>query len=151
MEGIIKFLTAIGKLKRTRRTGWVQRKVSDPEAVSGHMYRMAIIAMVTADKDLDKEKCIKLCLVSTLSKFLCTFLLLKWMQLQIEITSSFLQVHDMAECIVGDTAPSDNIPKKQKQGRFQHVMWHCFDKYVSIFSIFSICLNMAQYVSSSWV
>ena len=28
-------------------------------------------------------------------------------------------VHDMAECIVGDIAPADNIPKAEKQRREQ--------------------------------
>jgi len=94
MEGLIKFLTEIGKLKRVRRTGWVMRGVHDPEAVSGHMYRMSIIAMVTnLPGDMDRNKCMKMCLV-----------------------------HDMAECVVGDIAPCDNVPKEEKKRMEEEAM-----------------------------
>ena len=87
MEGLLKFLTEVGKLKRVRRTGWVVREVPDPEAVSGHMYRMSVIAMVTKlPQNVDRNKCVKMCLV-----------------------------HDMAECVVGDIAPCDNVPKEVKK------------------------------------
>ncbi|KAM7172223.1 5'-deoxynucleotidase HDDC2 isoform 3-T3 [Macrochelys suwanniensis] len=52
------------------------------------MYRMAIMALVTEDKQLNKDRCIRLALV-----------------------------HDMAECIVGDIAPADNISKEEKHQR----------------------------------
>nr|XP_040139192.1 5'-deoxynucleotidase HDDC2 isoform X2 [Ictidomys tridecemlineatus] len=52
------------------------------------MYRMAVMAMVTKDDHLNKDRCIRLALV-----------------------------HDMAECIVGDIAPADNIPKEEKHRR----------------------------------
>uniref|UniRef100_A0ABI7XGV5 HD domain containing 2 n=1 Tax=Felis catus TaxID=9685 RepID=A0ABI7XGV5_FELCA len=73
---------------RVPRTGWVYRNVQSPESVSDHMYRMAIMALVTKDEHLNKDRCIRLALV-----------------------------HDMAECIVGDIAPADNIPKEEKHRR----------------------------------
>nr|XP_056712484.1 5'-deoxynucleotidase HDDC2 [Euleptes europaea] len=59
------------------------------------MYRMAVMALVTEDKTLNKDRCIRLALV-----------------------------HDMAECIVGDIAPADNITKEEKHRREEDAMKH---------------------------
>ncbi|XP_075410715.1 5'-deoxynucleotidase HDDC2 [Tenrec ecaudatus] len=85
---LLRFLRLVGQLKRTPRTGWVYRNVEKPESVSDHMYRMAIMALVTKDDQLNKDRCVRLALV-----------------------------HDMAECIVGDIAPADNVPKEEKHRR----------------------------------
>ncbi|NXU40762.1 HDDC2 protein, partial [Drymodes brunneopygia] len=90
---LLPFLRLLGQLKRVPRTGWVYRKVANPESVSDHMYRMAMMALVTEDKSLNKDRCIRLALV-----------------------------HDMAECIVGDIAPADNIPKEEKHRREEAAM-----------------------------
>ncbi|XP_021571761.1 HD domain-containing protein 2 [Carlito syrichta] len=79
--------------RRVPRTGWVYRNVKGPESVSDHMYRMAVMAMVTKDDHLNKDRCVRLALV-----------------------------HDMAECIVGDIAPADNIPKEEKHRREEEAM-----------------------------
>ncbi|ELW69827.1 HD domain-containing protein 2, partial [Tupaia chinensis] len=89
----LQFLRLVGQLKRVPRTGWVYRNVKRPESVSDHMYRMAVMAMVTRDEHLNKDRCIRLALV-----------------------------HDMAECIVGDIAPADNIPKEEKHRREEEAM-----------------------------
>ncbi|KAK7835336.1 hypothetical protein U0070_017872, partial [Myodes glareolus] len=91
--GLLRFLRLVGQLKRVPRTGWVYRNVEKPESVSDHMYRMAVMAMVTRDDHLNKDRCIRLALV-----------------------------HDMAECIVGDIAPADNIPKEEKHRREEEAM-----------------------------
>nr|XP_019585048.1 PREDICTED: HD domain-containing protein 2 isoform X3 [Rhinolophus sinicus] len=57
------------------------------------MYRMAVMALVTKDDHLNKDRCVRLALV-----------------------------HDMAECIVGDIAPADNIPKEEKHRREEEAM-----------------------------
>uniref|UniRef100_A0A5F9DV57 5'-deoxynucleotidase HDDC2 n=1 Tax=Oryctolagus cuniculus TaxID=9986 RepID=A0A5F9DV57_RABIT len=90
---LLQFLRLVGRLKRVPRTGWVYRNVEKPESVSDHMYRMAVMAMVTQDDHLNKDRCIRLALV-----------------------------HDMAECIVGDIAPADNIPKEEKHRREEEAM-----------------------------
>ncbi|XP_048209983.1 5'-deoxynucleotidase HDDC2 isoform X2 [Perognathus longimembris pacificus] len=90
---LLQFLRLVGQLKRVPRTGWVYRNVKNPESVSDHMYRMAIMAMVTKDNHLNKDRCMRLALV-----------------------------HDMAECIVGDIAPADNIPKEEKHRREEEAM-----------------------------
>lgn len=92
-RSLLQFLRLVGQLKRVPRTGWVYRNVEKPESVSDHMYRMAIMALVTRDDHLNKDRCVRLALV-----------------------------HDMAECIVGDIAPADNIPKEEKHRREEEAM-----------------------------
>nr|XP_032649281.1 HD domain-containing protein 2 isoform X5 [Chelonoidis abingdonii] len=92
---LLQFLRLVGQLKRVPRTGWVYRNVEKPESVSDHMYRMAVMALVTEDKQLNKDRCVRLALV-----------------------------HDMAECIVGDIAPADNISKEEKHQREEAAMKH---------------------------
>ncbi|KAF3702737.1 HD domain-containing protein 2 [Channa argus] len=88
MSNMLKFMKLVGQLKRVPRTGWVYRNVKQPESVSDHMYRMAMMSLTITDPTVNKDRCIKLALV-----------------------------HDMAECIVGDIAPSDNITKAEKHRR----------------------------------
>ncbi|KNZ72429.1 HD domain-containing protein C4G3.17 [Termitomyces sp. J132] len=49
------------------------------------MYRMAVLAMLSSDTNLDISKCVMMCLA-----------------------------HDLAEAHVGDIAPSENVPKEEK-------------------------------------
>uniref|UniRef100_A0A4X2KCM3 HD domain-containing protein n=1 Tax=Vombatus ursinus TaxID=29139 RepID=A0A4X2KCM3_VOMUR len=84
-QSLLQFLWLVSQLKRVPRAGWVYRNVGKPKSISNHMYRMAIIAFVTEDKHLKKDRCV-------------------WLTL----------VLDMAECIIGDIATSDNIPKEEK-------------------------------------
>ncbi|XP_030345815.1 HD domain-containing protein 2 isoform X2 [Strigops habroptila] len=91
-SGLLPFLRLLGQLKRVPRTGWVYRNVAKPESVADHMYRMAVMALVAEDKSLNKDS-IRLALV-----------------------------HDMAECIVGDIAPADNISKEEKHRREEAAM-----------------------------
>uniref|UniRef100_A0A3Q2T400 5'-deoxynucleotidase HDDC2 n=1 Tax=Fundulus heteroclitus TaxID=8078 RepID=A0A3Q2T400_FUNHE len=95
MSDMLQFMKLIGQLKRVPRTGWVYRKVKNPESVSDHMYRMAMMSLTITDPTVDRDRCIKLALV-----------------------------HDMAECIVGDIAPSDNISKAEKHRREEEAMRH---------------------------
>lgn len=90
MENILELLTLVGKLKSTKRTGWVYRGVPSPESVSDHMYRMAMMCLLLPVQQdcgtpVNREHCMKLALV-----------------------------HDMAECIVGDITPQDNVSKEDK-------------------------------------
>ncbi|EDO47192.1 predicted protein [Nematostella vectensis] len=97
---MLKFLSLVGQLKRTKRTGWVDHGVKAPESVSDHMYRMAVICFLLPSKStaatgdtLNKDHCIKIALV-----------------------------HDIAECIVGDLAPSDGVSKEEKHKREKAAM-----------------------------
>jgi len=86
MEEIIKFFETTGKLKTTKRTGWVKRGVPNSESVADHSFRTTLMSFILAEKQgLDVNKCIKLALV-----------------------------HDLAESIVGDITPHEKELKEQK-------------------------------------
>lgn len=97
MSDLLKFMSLVGKLKSTKRTGWVYRGVQSPESVSDHMYRMAIMSFLLSgrknDANINRDRCIKLALV-----------------------------HDMAECIVGDITPFDGVSKEEKHKREKQAM-----------------------------
>ncbi|XP_065220269.1 5'-deoxynucleotidase HDDC2 isoform X2 [Planococcus citri] len=90
----LEFLELIGRLKHLKRTGWVLRKVQDPEAVAGHMYRMAVMSfLIESDSNIDRKKCMELAIV-----------------------------HDMAECIVGDITPICGISPAEKRRQEEAAM-----------------------------
>lgn len=95
MENMLQFMKLVGQLKRVPRTGWVYRNIKQPESVSDHMYRMSMMALTIQDVSVNKERCMKLALV-----------------------------HDLAECIVGDIAPADNVSKTEKHRRENEAMVH---------------------------
>ena len=53
---LLPFLRLVGQLKRVPHTDWVYRNVQKPESISDHMYRMAIMALVTKDENLNKDR-----------------------------------------------------------------------------------------------
>ncbi|XP_016393075.1 HD domain-containing protein 2-like [Sinocyclocheilus rhinocerous] len=95
MDNMLQFMKLVGQLKRVPRTGWVYRNIKHPESVSDHMYRMSMMALTIKDITVNKERCMKLALV-----------------------------HDLAECIVGDIAPADNVSKAEKHRREKEAMVH---------------------------
>ncbi|KTG37252.1 hypothetical protein cypCar_00004134 [Cyprinus carpio] len=95
MDNMLQFMKLVGQLKRVPRTGWVYRNIKQPESVSDHMYRMSMMALTIQDITVNKERCMKLALV-----------------------------HDLAECIVGDIAPADNVSKAEKHRREKDAMVH---------------------------
>ncbi|KAL3690632.1 hypothetical protein R1sor_004283 [Riccia sorocarpa] len=91
----IQFFTLCQRLKTTKRTGWVNHGLKESESIADHMYRMAIMALIAADgiPGVDKDRCVKMAVV-----------------------------HDLAEAIVGDITPSDNVPKEEKSRREREAM-----------------------------
>ncbi|KAJ1732298.1 hypothetical protein LPJ61_002110 [Coemansia biformis] len=85
-SSVIDFLSIVERLKRTKRTGWVNSGIAGPESVADHMFRMGIMAMLIDDESLDRTRCIKMCIV-----------------------------HDLAEALVGDITPFDGITKEEKR------------------------------------
>lgn len=136
----VAFFRCIGRLKHTSRQGWVERKVTPqpPEAVSSHMWRMAVMAMIfpasaeksfTAAKSNEKNSLNQGDEKSTQDQ----------QQKQAEDGNDDEQqqqqpavqvpralpldrdrmirmalVHDMCETIVGDATPAMKIPKDVK-------------------------------------
>lgn len=83
---ILKFIDLLNTLKHMPRRGWVVRKVSNPESIASHMYAMGLMTFILGNNStLDNMKCLQLALV-----------------------------HDLAESIVGDIIPTDNIPTERK-------------------------------------
>ncbi|KAH3897073.1 5'-deoxynucleotidase HDDC2-like [Dreissena polymorpha] len=96
LSKLFEFFSLIGQLKRIQRTGWVLRKVNHPESVADHMYRMSVLSMLIDEKSgLNKERCMKMSLV-----------------------------HDMAESIVGDIAPTDCVDRQEKHRKEKTAMTH---------------------------
>lgn len=85
-KSVLEFLYLVNSLKHTKRTGWVYREVKNPESIASHMYSMGVMTFLLGNNtDLDRFKCLQLALI-----------------------------HDLAECIVGDIAPCNNVPKDLK-------------------------------------
>lgn len=92
---VLPFMHLLEKLKTTRRAGWLNEGLSNTESIADHMYRMAVLTMLCTDESLDKSRMMALALV-----------------------------HDLAEAIVGDITPRDNVPKLEKQRLEQAAMEH---------------------------
>ncbi|MEM3907358.1 MAG: HD domain-containing protein, partial [Nitrososphaerota archaeon] len=49
-----RIIEAIHRLKETKRTGWLERGVKDPESVASHSYGVAVLTLLIAhEKGLD--------------------------------------------------------------------------------------------------
>ncbi|KAL1668911.1 HD domain-containing protein [Schizophyllum commune] len=108
---LLAFFHVLERLKTQKRTGWIDHKVTHTslsvflpfhQAISDHMYRMAIMAMCCSDTTLDITKCVLLALV-----------------------------HDIAEAQVGDITPRHGLSKEEKakleedaMNNFVHEMLH---------------------------
>lgn len=87
IKGKLELMHLIEQLKLQKRTGWVREGVKGPESIADHMYRMAMLSLLSEeDEDLDIGKCVQLAVV-----------------------------HDLAEASVGDITPFDGITKEAKQ------------------------------------
>ncbi|KAI9478870.1 MAG: hypothetical protein EXX96DRAFT_525720 [Benjaminiella poitrasii] len=82
---VIRFLHVIENLKRTKRTGWLDNGIKQPESISDHMHRMGVMAMLVNDPSINRERCIKMAIV-----------------------------HDLAEAVVGDITPHAGVSKEEK-------------------------------------
>ncbi|KAJ5087689.1 HD domain-containing protein [Penicillium angulare] len=87
----VAFFHLIERLKTTKREGWRRFGISHGESISDHMYRMSIMTMLAPPE-----------LASKLNIPHCTKMAL---------------IHDMAESLVGDITPADNVTKTEKARR----------------------------------
>lgn len=92
----IPFFHLLEKLKRVKREGWRRFGIENGESISDHMYRMSIITMMAPPS-----------LSSRLNIPHCTKMAL---------------IHDMAEALVGDLTPMDEVPKVEKSRREAQTM-----------------------------
>jgi putative hydrolase of HD superfamily len=65
---ILKFYQIVSKLKETKRSGWVERGVTDAESVSDHSFMTALLCMTILKKGINREKAIKMALVHDLAE-----------------------------------------------------------------------------------
>jgi putative hydrolase of HD superfamily len=88
---LLRFFHLAGRLKDTPRAGWALRGISAPESVAEHSHRAALLALVLAPRarpPLDVCRCVAMALV-----------------------------HDLAEALVGDITPYDNVSADDKRAR----------------------------------
>ncbi|NIN53649.1 MAG: HD domain-containing protein [Nitrososphaeria archaeon] len=68
---LVEFLKIAGRLKVVSRSGWAQRGIKDPESVADHIYRTAILSIITARlTGLDELKMLEMVLIHDLSEAL---------------------------------------------------------------------------------
>jgi len=66
---IIDFMEYVIKLKKTKRTGWIDVGIKDCESVAEHSYATAILAMMLARRfKLDENRMIKMALIHDLAE-----------------------------------------------------------------------------------
>ncbi|KAJ4457514.1 putative HD/PDEase domain [Paratrimastix pyriformis] len=76
-ESLRQFFAIATRLKTLPRTGWVHNHIQNPEAVSSHCWRTALMAMILCPSGVNKDHCVKMGLI-----------------------------HDLAESVIGDLTPS---------------------------------------------
>lgn len=83
----LELMHLVERLKLQKRTGWVRQGINLPESIADHMYRMAMLSLLSEEDDrLDIAKCVQMAVV-----------------------------HDLAEATVGDITPYDGISKAEKE------------------------------------
>ena len=85
MKNLLNYSTII---KHLERKGWKRKNIKNPETVASHSWHMAILALYLSkdyEKEYDFNKVINLCLC-----------------------------HDLAESIIGDITPNDDLYKNKK-------------------------------------
>ncbi len=108
-KNLIDFVKLIGKLKKLKRKGWIQRNIQDEiESVADHSFQLSILSMIIADKvGLNKDKLIKMSLI-----------------------------HDFPETIVGDITPYEKSAEKKHEAEFEAMKKICLlidsDEYLDL-------------------
>ncbi|CAK85048.1 unnamed protein product (macronuclear) [Paramecium tetraurelia] len=103
MQKYVKFFNIAQQLKFVKRKGWTRfPPIKEVESVADHSWMIQMIALSLPTNELNKDKCIKIALL-----------------------------HDLAEVIVGDIIPSENMPaneKKQKEDNAMRMMVQDLDE-----------------------
>ncbi|ORY21463.1 HD domain-domain-containing protein [Naematelia encephala] len=96
------FLHILEQLKVQKRSGWIREGVREPESISDHMCRMALMAMMLPSdpsRPLDIPRCVMMALV-----------------------------HDLAEAHVGDITPVEGVPPHVKHQLEEQAMESFLDE-----------------------
>lgn len=92
----VPFFHLLERLKTTKRAGWRRFGIPDCESIADHMYRMSILTMMAPSSLSSKLDILKCCRMAV--------------------------IHDMAESLVGDITPVDDISKEEKSRRETETM-----------------------------
>ena len=68
---ILNLARILGSMKQVKRTGWIRRRVINPESDAEHSYSLAMLVMLFAPANLDKLKCLQLALIHDLPEIYC--------------------------------------------------------------------------------
>lgn len=68
---ILNLAKVLGSMKQVKRTGWVRRRVTNPESDAEHSFSLAVLVMLFAPANLDKLKCLQLALIHDLPEIYC--------------------------------------------------------------------------------
>jgi putative hydrolases of HD superfamily len=100
LNALAELFTLAGNLKRLKRQGWIDRGVDQPESVSDHSWRLALMSLLLASRDteLDAERAARLALV-----------------------------HDLPEVITGDITPFDDRLETDEADR--SALFHSLPEY----------------------
>lgn len=136
IDRIIEFLCLVGRLKTLDRRGWtvleVERRITKPESIAGHMYRMAIMALLMnedgKEEEVEEEVGNNKNGVEQVNGAGST----KKTKLDINKMIQMALIHDMAECMVGDITPLDNIETDTKHKAEQDVISY-LSKFIKLF------------------
>lgn len=61
---ILEFALTLGKLKTLKRSGWIRNNIKNPERVTEHSFRVAVLAMILAPKvGADVNRSVKMALI----------------------------------------------------------------------------------------
>ncbi len=117
-DKLLELFHSSGKLKTTARAGWLRAGVPeiDAESVAEHTFRTAFIAMILGDLlKLDTGKILKLALL-----------------------------HDLAEAVIGDITPHDDITVQEKLKNEENAIKDMFkgmskgDEYIALWQEYSL-------------
>ncbi len=112
---LLDFYLLVGRLKTTKRTGWVDHNVPLPESISDHMYRLTLILYTLLPNTATTDRIAS----STSNTYLP-----QQQALLMSLT------HDLAECIAGDITPTEysGVTKESKHkleaDAMQHILTH---------------------------
>ena len=87
-QQIDNLIEILGKFKDLKRSGWIKRKVCNPESDAEHSFSLAFMVLLFCPDDMDKLRCLELALI-----------------------------HDLAEIYAGDYTPVDNISPEEKHSK----------------------------------
>lgn len=86
MKKLNNLIALLGQIKDLPRSGWLCKKVENPETVADHSLGLALLVLLFTPDNLDRDKCLRLAVV-----------------------------HDLAEAKIGDFTPFDDISREEKR------------------------------------